>query len=215
VADVAELTDAVVTASGFPLLSGLTLRIDGPSVTVLTGANGAGKTSVLRLLGGLVPLASGRATVLGIDVTTGDRRALRRRAGWLGHEGAFYDELTVTENLRFAAAALSRPVAEIELALERVGLAGRATTIARSLSAGQRRRMALAWLLIRRPEMWLLDEPYASLDSEGRQFLNALLAEVVAAGASVVVSSHDSLGGDLGERTVVLAGGREFEGASQ
>ncbi|MDE3064119.1 MAG: ATP-binding cassette domain-containing protein, partial [Acidobacteriota bacterium] len=82
----------------------------------------------------------------------------------------------------------------------------------RRLSAGQRRRLALAWLLVRRPTLWLLDEPYASLDNEGRGFFDDLIGEVVGAGATVVVSAHDPLrGAHLRPRTVHLAGGRVAE----
>ena len=208
-ASVARLRDAVVLAAGFPLLAGVDLDVAPASLTVVTGPNGAGKTSLLRLLGGLVALSSGSGTVVGIDLATGDRRLLRRRVGWLGHEGSFYDDLSVRENLVFAARALERPLSSIDPALERVGLAGRSETAARRLSAGQRRRLGLAWLLVRRAELWLLDEPYASLDAQGRDFLDALLADVVAAGATVLLSAHDPLrSATLAPRTLAMAGGR-------
>ncbi len=206
---IAALQDAVVVAGRFPLLSGVSLTIDEPGVTVLSGGNGAGKTSLLRLLGGLAALSAGSAEVLGIDLAKGDRRQLRRRVGWLGHEGSFYDELTVSDNLRFAARALERPLEEIAPALERVSLSSRANVATKSLSAGQRRRLALAWLLVRRPSLWLLDEPYASLDDNGRQFLDALLADVVVSGVAVVLSAHDALRDEtLRPRTLRMAGGR-------
>jgi heme ABC exporter ATP-binding subunit CcmA len=203
------LRDAVVMAGGFPLLSGVDLELPASSLTVLVGANGAGKTSLLRLLAGLVALHAGEGSVLGLDLATVDRRQLRRRVGWLGHEGSFYDDLTVEENLTFAAKALGRPIGELSTVLERVGLSSRRETCAKALSAGQRRRLGLAWLLLRRPELWLLDEPYASLDDDGRTFFDALLADVVARGATVVVSAHDPLrSAQLHPRTLVMAGGR-------
>ena len=206
---VVTLEGAVVTSAGYPLLAGVDLVVEPRTLTVATGPNGAGKTSLLRLLGGLVGLGGGRAVVCGVDLAGGDRRTLRRRVGWLGHEGSFYDELSVRENLTFAARALGRPLAAIDPALERVGLATRHETAARRLSAGQRRRLGLAWLLVRRAELWLLDEPYASLDDEGRDFLDALLADVVAAGATVLLSAHDPLrSATLAPRTLRLAGGR-------
>jgi heme ABC exporter ATP-binding subunit CcmA len=209
---VALLSDAVVLVSGFPLLSGVDLVVQPSSLTVLVGANGAGKTSLLRLLGGLVGLSSGSAIVLGIDLSSGDRRHLRRRVGWLGHEGSFYDDLTVSENLLFAAKALERPVDDLGAVLSRTGLDGRADTTTKQLSAGQRRRLALAWLLLRRPELWLLDEPYASLDDEGRRFFDDLLGDLVAQGASVVLSAHDPLrSASLAPRTLLMAGGRIVE----
>ena len=202
------LRDAVVLINGFPLLSGIDLDLDAGSLVVVTGANGAGKTSLLRLLGGLVTLSSGAGVVSGIDLKHGDLRELRRRVGWLGHEGSFYDDLTARENLTFAAKALGRPTDEIGRVLERVGLSARTSTVAKQLSAGQRRRLGLAWLLLRRPETWLLDEPYASLDDQGRTFFDDLIAEVVRGGATVVVSAHDPLRSTaLSPRTLTLAGG--------
>jgi heme ABC exporter ATP-binding subunit CcmA len=206
---VVTLRGAVVLVSGFPLLSGVDLELHASSLTVLVGANGAGKTSLLRLLAGLIGLSAGEGTVLGIDLAKGERRLLRRHVGWLGHEGSFYDDLTVKENLTFAAKALERPLDELGVVLERVGLTARRDTAAKQLSAGQRRRLGLAWLLLRRPELWLLDEPYASLDDEGRDFFDALLADVVARGATVVVSAHDPLRSALlRPTTLTMAGGR-------
>ncbi len=205
---VAELEEAVVLTGGFPVLAGVTLRLEPATLTVVVGANGAGKTSLLRLLGGLDPLSRGRGVVTGVDLARGDRRVLRRRVGWLGHEGSFYDDLSVEENLHFACRALNRPLADVAPALARVGLAERSRTTTRQLSAGQRRRLALAWLLVRRPEIWLLDEPYASLDDAGRALLDELLVDVVAAGATVVASAHDPLRTTQTRRTLTLAGGR-------
>jgi heme ABC exporter ATP-binding subunit CcmA len=203
------LRGAVSMASGFPLLSGVDLQLHSSSLTVLVGANGAGKTSLLRLLAGLIGLSAGEGSVLGLDLATIDRRQLRRRVGWLGHEGSFYDDLTVAENLTFAAKALERPIDELATALERVGLSARRDIVAKQLSAGQRRRLGLAWLLLRRPELWLLDEPYASLDDEGRTFFDALLSDVVQRGATVIVSAHDPLrSARLQPRTLLMAGGR-------
>lgn len=190
---VAFLDDAVVVRAGFPLLAGASLRVEAQRVSVLTGPNGAGKTSLLRLLGGFEALSSGEGMSCGIDVRRGDRRELRRRVGWLGHEGPFYDDLTVGENLTFATKALGLSPRTIADSLERVGLANRLSVRTGSLSAGQRRRLGLAWLLVRRPTLWLLDEPYATLDDEARDFFDALIAGAVAQGASVVASAHDPL----------------------
>ena len=198
----------MVFESGFPLLSGVNLELWPATLSVIVGANGAGKTSLLRLLAGLCALSDGTGVVAGIDLRTGDLRQLRRRVGWLGHEGSFYDDLTVRENLVFAARALERPTEDVAVVVNRMGLDRRADMATKQLSAGQRRRLGLAWLLLRRPELWLLDEPYASLDFEGRTFFDALLAEVVANGATVVVSAHDPLRDTaLKPRTITLAGG--------
>jgi heme ABC exporter ATP-binding subunit CcmA len=206
---VVALHGAVSMANGFPLLSGVDLELAPSSLTVLVGANGAGKTSLLQLLAGLLSLTSGEGTVLGFDLASDDRRLLRRHVGWLGHEGSFYDDLTVAENLTFAAKALARPLDDLSNVLTRVDLMGRRDTIAKSLSAGQRRRLGLAWLLLRRPQLWLLDEPYASLDDDGRSFFDALIAEVLERGATVVVSAHDPLrSAQLSPATLTMVGGR-------
>ena len=206
---VVRLVSAVVMSRGFPLLSGVDLEIERGSLNVVTGANGAGKTSLLRLLGGLDSLTSGAGQVAGVDLVEGDLRLLRRRVGWLGHEGSFYADLSVRENLVFAARALERPVADVDSAIERVGLGHRVDTITKQLSAGQRRRLGLAWLLVRRPEIWLLDEPYASLDDAGREFFDHLIGDVLRGGATVVVSAHDPLRSSaLDPRTLRMVGGR-------
>ena len=190
-------------------MSGVDLEIERASLNVVTGANGAGKTSLLRLLGGLDALTSGEGSVVGVDLLGGDLRLLRRRVGWLGHEGSFYADLSVCENLVFAARALDRPVDDVASAVERVGLTHRIDTTTKQLSAGQRRRLGLAWLLVRRPELWLLDEPYASLDDAGREFFDHLLGDALAGGATVVVSAHDPLrSSDLAPRNLRMVGGR-------
>ena len=206
---VVRLVNAVVLSKGFPLLSGVNLEVDRGSLSVVTGANGAGKTSLLRLLAGLDSLTSGEGMVAGVNLNGGDLRLLRRRVGWLGHEGSFYADLSARENLEFAARALERPADEVGSALERVGLTHRVDTTTKQLSAGQRRRLGLAWLLVRRPELWLLDEPYASLDDAGRTFFDQLLREVVVAGATVVISAHDPLrSGGISPRHLHMVGGR-------
>lgn len=206
-----HLAGAVVVSRGFPLLAGVDLDIARATLTVLSGPNGAGKTSLLRLLGGLVALSSGDGRVAGIDLARGERRELRRSVGWLGHEGSFYDDLSVRENLTFAARALERPLNGLDEALERVGLATRSNTPTRLLSAGQRRRLALAWLLVRRAPLWLLDEPYASLDDEARTLFDDVIGVALDAGATVVVSAHQNLGVARESRVVCLAGGRIVE----
>ena len=175
------LLDAVVVANGFPLISGTTLTIEQGTVNVIKGANGAGKTSLLQLIGGLLPLSNGEGNVAGIDLSRNDRREVRRHVGWLGHEGSFYEDLTVRENLTFACEALSINPELIRSALERVELNHRIDTRAKDLSAGQRRRVGIAWLLLRRPEIWLLDEPYASVDSAGREFLENIIGDAAKA----------------------------------
>lgn len=203
----ASLRHAVVTAGSFPLLTDVTATFDSGHVYVVTGPNGAGKTSLLRLLAGLEPLARGEGHVLGYDLTTPQRREVRRHVGWLGHEASFYDELTVVENLEFAIRATNGERTRLNESLEIVGLSDRRDVRAKSLSAGQRRRVGLAWLLIRRAELWLLDEPYASLDDEGRRTFDEVLRAATSAGSTVVVTSHDPISANVPLSFVALRGG--------
>ena len=177
-----RLDDAVVTAGRFPVLTGLTLTARAGECLVLEGPNGAGKTSALRLIGGLESLARGSGEVCGIDLRRGDRREIRRHCGWLGHEGSFYDDLTVRENLTFAARAGGFDLAGLATSVEAVGLSQRLDVRAALLSAGQRRRLGIAWLVMRRPSIWLLDEPIAALDTSARIFLQGILEDALAKG---------------------------------
>jgi ABC-type multidrug transport system ATPase subunit len=156
-----------------------------------------------------LPVTSGEATVLGVDLVA-DHTTVRRHVGLLGHAAPLYDELSAAENVRFAVKALGLPVSAADEALERVGLVGRLrTTPAGRLSAGQRRRVALAALLARRPALWLLDEPHAGLDATSRDTLGHLVTEAAADGAAVLLSSHEpQLSVPLADRVVSMAGGR-------
>ena len=204
--------EAVALAGRFPLLAGVSLEIDEGEVAHVRGPNGAGKTSLLRLCCGLVPLHSGEASVLGHDLAI-DRRALRKHVGMLGHQSLLYEELTVEENLRYALRSFGLEIEQAGPAAARLGLAGRvsATPVGR-LSAGQRRRTALAVLVARDPRLWLLDEPHAGLDQEGRELLDELIAESRAKGRTVLLCSHEhEHAAALSDRTVWLAGGQVVE----
>lgn len=207
-----RLREAVALAGRFPLLAGVSLEIAEGEVVHLRGPNGAGKTSLLRLCCGLVPLHSGEAVVLGHDLSV-DNRTLRRSVGLLGHESFCYDELTVDENIAYALRASGLDASRAALATERLGLGGRlaATQVGR-LSAGQRRRTALAILVARDPGLWLLDEPHAGLDQDGREVLDELIAESRRKERTVLLVSHEhDRAESVSNRTVLLSGGRIVE----
>ncbi len=204
-----SLSDAVALSGRFPLLAGVDLEV-GPGETVLLeGANGAGKTSLLRVCAGLVPLASGRVRIFGLDPVH-RRTEVRRRVGLLAHTCHLYDDLTVRENVRFAVRAAGGGSERVDPSCERLGLTGRLLrTRAAKLSAGQRRRVAIAVLAARRPELWLLDEPHAGLDRSARAILDELVAEAARDGATVVIASHESHSVEpLAGRAVTISGGR-------
>lgn len=206
---VVRLVDAVAVLGGFPVLAGAHLTVERGDIMLLRGPNGAGKTSLLRLCAGLLPVERGQATVLGCDLTV-DRTAVRQRVGLLGHQNGLYADLTVRDNVRFWGATVGASVAEVGDSLERMGLAGRLAEVkVGRLSAGQRRRTALACLVARRAELWLLDEPHAGLDAAGRDDLDATLRDAAAAGATVMVASHElERAGALATRVVEVVGGQ-------
>ena len=207
---VVHLRGAVTLLGRFPALAGIDLDVAAGEIVLLRGPNGAGKTTLLRLCAGLLPLARGEARVLGHDLA--DRRqarGLRRRTGLLGHATGLYDELTVADNVRFWGRATGASDADTDAALDACGLTGRLATLAVArCSAGQRRRTSLACLVARRPELWLLDEPHAGLDQDGRDLLDELARRAVAAGATVVLASHELDRAEaLAERVVTITAG--------
>ena len=203
------LRGAVALSGRFPALAGVDLDVAAGEVVVLEGPNGAGKTSLLRACAGLLPVTGGEAVVLGHDLRR-RRTAVRRMVGLLGHAPALYDDLTVAENVRFAVRAGGGSDTGIDAAIERLGLGGRLRrTRAGTLSAGQRRRVALAVLVARAPQLWLLDEPHAALDAEARQMLDAVVTEATGAGATAMVASHEpEQVQPLADRVVSMSGGR-------
>ena len=205
---VVRLRSAVCLLGRFPALAGVDLDVQAGEVVLLSGGNGAGKTTLLRVLAGLIPLHSGVGEVLGFDLTV-DRRAHRRLVGLVGHETACYDDLTVHENLRFAARAAGADAAAIDSVIGQVGLRPLAGVLHRRLSAGQRRRLALGVALVRSPRLLLLDEPHAGLDAEGRAALDTLVVDAADDGCTVVLASHElDRARALASREVVLTGGQ-------
>lgn len=188
------------------------MELSEGEVVHLRGPNGAGKTSLLKVLAGLLAVHSGEAVVLGRDLVA-DRRAVRREIGMLGHESFLYDELTVEENLRFAIRSARRTETAIAPVLGQFGFGGRLGTMAVGrCSAGQRKRASLAVLVARGARLWLLDEPHAGLDQEGRDLLDGLLAGSRAAGRTVLFASHEHERAEaIADRVVHLAGGRVVE----
>lgn len=206
---VVELEDAVAVLGTFPALAGATLRVDAGEIVLLRGPNGAGKTTLLRLCAGLLPIVRGSGTVLGLDLKE-HRDAIRRTVGLLGHQNGLYLDLTVGENVRFWGATVGATDAEMRSAMTRLGVADRLEDVSvRKLSAGQKRRTALACLVARRAQLWLLDEPHAGLDATARDELDATLRQAAGAGATILVASHElDRAGSLATRIVDVIGGR-------
>ena len=204
-----RLRSTVALLGRFPALAGADLDVDAGEIVLLQGPNGAGKTSLLRVCAGLLRISGGQAEVLGHDLRR-DARAVRRRVGLLGHASFLYDDLTVSDNLAFWVRASGGRADVIDDVLATFELDGRLRNLAVGrLSAGQRRRTAVAVLAARRPELLLLDEPHAGLDSRGRDLLDALVADAASGGRTVVLASHDSdRAVRLASRVLLVAGGQ-------
>ena len=205
---VIELNGVVAVLGTFPALAGVSLSVQRGEILLLQGPNGAGKTSLLRVCAGLMPIERGTGSILGIDLAT-NRQDIRTRVGLLGHTNGLYLDLTVEQNIQFWASTVGASQEEVANAMSTMRVDGRLAKVkAGQLSAGQRRRTALASLIVRRAEIWLLDEPHAGLDAAGRDELDALLRNAVAAGATVVLASHESeRAAGLATRTVTVDGG--------
>ena len=187
-----ELRDVGCARGGRLLFGGLSLRLDPGRWLRVAGENGAGKTSLLRLLAGLLPPAEGQVLWRGAPLVDQAERLGRERL-YLGHAPALKDDLTPLENLQAACTLAGDPLslAQAEDALAQAGLAACARLPVRQLSQGQRRRCALARLpLARRRPLWVLDEPFTALDAAACEWLGAQLRAHLHAGGVAVLTSH-------------------------
>jgi heme ABC exporter ATP-binding subunit CcmA len=205
---VIDFVDAVAVYNDYPALAGVTFSVERQEIVLLQGPNGAGKTTLLRACAGLVPIVRGSARVLGVDIAT-DRESIRERVGLLGHQNGLFAELTIAENVDFWSTVVGASKLERNAAMQRMAIDGKlANRRVSELSAGQKRRCALACLVVRRAEIWLLDEPHAGLDAKGRDEIDLILREAASAGATIIVASHEvERAQQLASRTVALVAG--------
>jgi heme exporter protein A len=187
------------------LFDALSFQVRAGQALAVEGANGAGKTSLLRLLAGFLAPAAGRVFIRQDGKDSDDAEDRGKQVGWLGHHDGLKPQLTVAEQLAFyaglygplrPASPATSPVngggkAEV---LDRVGLTRQADLPCRYLSAGQRRRLALARLVISERPLWLLDEPFAALDTSGQALVAQLMAIHCGAGGIIIAATHDTLG---------------------
>lgn len=173
----------------------------------IEGHNGSGKSTLLRILSTAIKPTGGTATVFGADVV---REATRVRGliAFLTHYPGLYDDLTAEENLRFACKMLGEDFARIPSLLERVGLEREARETVRTFSAGMQRRLSLARLLLQRPRLLLLDEPYNNFDPAGIALVNDVVRETRATGGAAMIVLHDRhSAGDMLDRLVAFKQG--------
>jgi heme exporter protein A len=175
------------------VLRGVEFQVRAGECLQLTGANGAGKTTLLRTACGLAYPEGGQISWCGEDIRK-DLHTFHSQLAYLGHEPPLKAELSARENLRYWI-GVRRPLArdEIEQALGRVGAGPWAERPVRTLSAGQKRRAALAGLTLMRVPLWLLDEPTTNLDAEGQKLVGALIDEHLQAGGIALAAVHHPL----------------------
>lgn len=193
-----------------PILRGVDFSLQQGQRLALLGANGAGKTTILRILAGLSRPSAGIIHVAGIDLMR-DAQRVRQRVGLVAHQPYLYEELTVVENLLFFARlyAVEKARERVQELVERLGLEKRVRERAGSLSRGQVQRLAWARAMVHDPHLLLLDEPDTGLDQEGQRLINDLLAEHRTRGGSVIFTTHQlEQALELSDRIVMLRHGR-------
>jgi heme exporter protein A len=184
--------DLACRRGGRDVFAGVGFSVGAGEALAVRGRNGAGKSSLLRMVVGLVRIAGGR-----LDLEGGDPElTMGEQAHYLGHQDALKPSLSVSENLRFWSSFLGAVSADDGGALAAVGLEALAGLPAAYLSAGQRRRLSIARLLAVKRPIWLLDEPASTLDGTAQQELSGFMRAHLAAGGLILAATHGALGID-------------------
>ncbi|MBI1362885.1 MAG: ATP-binding cassette domain-containing protein [Proteobacteria bacterium] len=191
-----------------PVLTDFSLQADAGEIVGLLGANGAGKTTALRLMAGILPPKSGKVLLAGLDVHNSRTRMAQKALGYLPENPGLYPDITAGEYLIFLAEAHKQPLAAVEAAMVRTACADVRDQPMETLSKGWRQRVYLAGVLMHRPRVLILDEPTDGLDPLQKDHMYTLLQEIKK-DCAVLLSTHllDEAQ-HLCDRLVVMAGGR-------
>lgn len=211
------IADPLIRATGLAkifgttrVLNGVALDVHGGEAVALLGSNGAGKTTLLRILATLCRPSKGTAVVAGHDCVN-DAEGVRKNIAFVGHGAHVYEELTARENLKFWMALSGGPMAPSTLldALGAVELDRHADDRVRTFSAGMKRRLTLARLVLAPPRVLLLDEPSAGLDQRAWKWVEDYLRTLKESGSAVLMTTHSfNRGLDVADRIAILASGR-------
>jgi heme exporter protein A len=185
----------------------VSLSIAPGETILLRGPNGAGKSTLLRIVATLLAPTYGAGAVLGFDLVR-ERSRIRPRIELVGHATRLYEDLTAAENLRFVCALYGLDPSGVRAALDGVSLGWAAGDRVRGFSQGMRQRLAVARVLLRRPDLLLLDEPYAGLDVASKDVVDRAIVEAQGEGRTVVLATHDPGRGAMAGRTLLLDRGR-------
>jgi heme exporter protein A len=203
--------DLACRRGGRDVFTGVDFTVAAGAALAVTGRNGAGKSSLLRLVAGLLRPAGGRLWLEGGDAEL----TIAEQAHYLGHHDAMKPSLSVAENLRFWAAFFGGGAAKVEDALASVGLDAIADLPAAYLSAGQRRRLSIARLLAVKRPIWLLDEPASTLDAAGKDRLTGFMQSHLAADGIIVAAIHGALGITAAELSLDRTGAAQAHQAAE
>ena len=190
-------------------VAGVTFSLGGGECLALFGPNGAGKTTLLRVLAGLLKPTSGSARISGVTLPGGSD--VRSRVGLISHHTMLYDALSARENIAFAARlyGMRDVTTRADDALRRMSMLERADAPVRSLSRGMQQRVSIARAMVHSPQIVLADEPYSGLDDSGARALTSLLRELLSAGTSIIIVTHNLLEGlSLATHAAVMQRGK-------
>ncbi len=209
------MTDAAIEVEGVSrrygrrwALADVSFRVPSGAVMMVAGHNGAGKSTLFRILATAIRPDRGKATVGGFDVVR-EREDVRKQTAMLSHQNYLYESLTAQENLEVAADHMRIGRDGIGALLEQVALAARADDLVSTFSAGMRKRLSFARVLLQQPRIVLLDEPYGALDPEGFTLVDDVVRALRSRGVTVLMATHQiERGGALADEVLRLEEGR-------